>query len=87
MLVSIDKRGSINLPVSLRKSLDLHPGSFLELNILDGGLLELTPVEVFPTVRLSDAGIAKLNEARESGVDKMPDWLLKGMADAATDPE
>jgi AbrB family looped-hinge helix DNA binding protein len=86
MLVCIDKRGSINLPSALRKDLNLHPGSFLDLTVLDGGNLSLSPVAVYPTVRLSDSGLAKLDEARKSGVDKMPDWLREEMANAATDP-
>ena len=85
MLVSIDKRGSIGLPASIRKELNLHAGSFLDLTILDGGTLAMSPVAVYPTIRLSDAGVAKLAEARQSGVDKMPDWLQQEMAHAATD--
>ncbi len=87
MLVSIDKRGSISLPSTVRKDLGLVPGTFLDLTILDGGNLSLTPVAVFPTVRLSDTGLAKLGEARRSGVEQIPDWLRKEMTDAATDPD
>jgi len=87
MLVSIDKRGSISLPATVRKDLGLTPGTFLDLTILDGGNLSLTPVAVFPTVRLSGMGLAKLGEARQSGVEQMPDWLRKEMADAATDAD
>ena len=61
MLVSIDKRGSISLPAAVRKDLNLRPGTFLDLTILDGGSLALSPVSVYPTVRLSDKGLAKLN--------------------------
>ena len=82
MLVSIDKRGSISLPSTVRKDLGLVPGTFLDLTILDGGNLSLTPVAVFPTVRLSDTGLAK-----RSGVEQIPDWLRKEMTDAATDPD
>ena len=85
MLVSIDKRGSISLPAAVRKDLNLYPGTFLDLTILDGGNLSLSPVAVYPTVRLSDSGLAKLNEARQNGVEQMPEWLRKEMADAATD--
>ena len=85
MLVSIDKRGSISLPAAVRKDLNLHPGSFLDLTVLDGGNLALSPVAVYPTVRLSDKGLAKLDEARQSGGEQMPEWLRKEMADAATD--
>ena len=87
MLVSIDKRGSISLPSAVRKDLGLKPGTFLDLTILDGGNLSLTPVAVFPTVRLSETGLVKLNEARKSGVELMPDWLRKEMADAASDAD
>ncbi|MEI6703428.1 MAG: AbrB/MazE/SpoVT family DNA-binding domain-containing protein [Deltaproteobacteria bacterium] len=86
MLVSIDKRGSISLPSAVRKDLNLYPGSFLDLTILDGGNLALSPVAVYPTVRLSEGGLAKLNEARQSGVEQMPEWLRGEIADASTDP-
>ena len=87
MLVTIDKRGSINLPAAVRKSLNLQPGSCLDLTILDGGSLALSPVVVYPTVRLSDGGLAKLLEARQGGTDQFPIWLRKEMRDAATDPQ
>jgi len=87
MLVSIDKRGSISLPSAVRKDLGLKPGTFLDLTVLEGGILSLTPVAVYPTVRLSDNGLAKLGEARQSGVEQMPDWLRKEMDDAATDTD
>ena len=86
MLVSIDKRGSISLPAAVRKDLNLKPGTFLNLTILDGGNLALSPVAVYPTVRLSEKGLDKLVEARRSSSDKLPDWLREEMADAATDP-
>lgn len=87
MLVSIDKRGSINLPAAVRKDLGLKPGTFLDLTVLEGGHLSLAPVEVYPTIRLSEQGLSKLEEARQSGLGQMPEWLRKEMADAATDPE
>lgn len=87
MLVSIDKRGSINLPAAVRKDLGLSPGTILNLTVLDGGKLALSPVAVYPTVCLSGEGLAKLAEARESGVGQMPDWLREEMTDAATDPD
>ena len=86
MLVTIDKRGSISLPSTVRKELGLQPGSCLDLTILDGGGLALTQVAVYPTVRLSAEGLAKLKDARQSGADKLPDWLLEEMADADSDP-
>ena len=85
MLVSIDKRGSVSLPASIRKGFNLHPGSFLDLTIQDGGSLLLSPVAVYPTVRLSDQGLEKLDQARQSGVATLPDWLQQEMADAAAD--
>jgi AbrB family looped-hinge helix DNA binding protein len=84
MLVSVDKRGSIGLPAAVRKSLNLQPGSFLELSILDGGNLALSPVVVYPTVRLSEQGLTKLAEARQGGVKDMPDWMREDI-DAAAD--
>lgn len=86
MLVSVDKRGSISLPAAVRKDLNLKPGTFLDLTILDGGNLALSPVAVYPTVRLSEKGLEKLVEARRSSSDQLPDWLREEMADAATDP-
>ena len=85
MLVSVDKRGSIGLPAAVRKSLNLQAGSLLELSILEGGNLALSPVVVYPTVRLSENGLAKLAEARQGGVDEMPDWLRKEMDNASAD--
>jgi len=87
LLVSIDKRGSISLPAAVRKDLGLVPGTYLDLTILDGGKLALSPVTVYPTVRLSEKGLAKLDEARQSGVEQLPDWLREDMASAATDPD
>ncbi len=87
MLVSIDKRGSISLPAAVRKDLNLNPGTFLELTDLDGGNLALSPVAVYPTIRLSEPGLAKLKEAREGGTEQMPEWLREEMNNAATDPD
>ncbi len=83
MLVSVDKRGSIGLPSALRKSLNLEAGSYLDLEVLEGGKLSLSPVIVYPTVRLSDEGLAKLSEARKTGAEAMPDWLVREIADAS----
>jgi AbrB family looped-hinge helix DNA binding protein len=85
MLITIDKRGSINLPASIRKELGLQPGSTLDLSILAGGGVALTPVAVYPTVRLSTEGIAKLQEGRQSGTGEMPDWMRQEMGDAEID--
>ena len=40
MLVTIDKRGSINLPVSLRRQLGIRQGSNLELSAAPGGSIQ-----------------------------------------------
>ena len=84
MLVTIDKRGSINLPVAIRKSLKLQSGSCLNLTVLDGGQLALAPVAVYPTVLLDDQALAKLQEARGSGTDQFPGWLQEEMVNAAS---
>lgn len=85
MLIAIDKRGSINLPASIRKDLGLETGSYLDLSIQDGGAVVLRPMTVYPTIRLNDDGLNKLNMARSSGTGEMPDWLAGEMRDAATD--
>lgn len=87
MLVAVDKRGSINLPVSLRKELGLASGTYLDVQVQEGGVLVLHPVAVYPTVRLSAEGLAKLQEARESGTGELPDWLREEMGRAPADPQ
>lgn len=87
MLVAIDKRGSVSLPAALRKELKLEPGSYLDLTVQPGGSIVLNPVAVYPTITLSEQGLAKLSEARESGVAEMPEWLRKEMDNAKADPE
>ena len=47
MLVAIDKRGSINLPASVRKDLGVGPGTHLELTVDAGGAIVLLPVEIY----------------------------------------
>lgn len=87
MLISIDKRGSVSLPIAIRKKLGLSQGSYLDLSIEAGGNLLLRPVEIYPSVRLSEEGLAKLDEARSSGTGDLPDWLLQEMSDAAADTQ
>lgn len=87
MLIAIDKRGSINLPTSIRKELGLENGSYLDLRVAEGGVVVLQPVEIFRSVRLAERGLAKLGEARESGTAEMPAWLKQEMKDAESDPE
>ena len=85
MIIAIDKRGSINLPAILRKELGLKSGDQLDLSVAEGGIIVLQPVVVYPLVKLSDIGLTKLKEARESGVGAMPDWLAEEMKDAQAD--
>ena len=85
MLIAIDKRGSINLPASVRRDLGLETGTYLDMEIGDGGTIHLHPVSVHRTVRLNEAGIKRLKEARESGAGRIPEWLQKEMKDAGTD--
>lgn len=87
MLVSIDKRGGVSLPASFRKEFGLLPGTYLDLAVQSGGTFVLSPVAVYPTVRLAPEGLAKLTEARESGTAEMPDWLKGDMSDAKADPQ
>lgn len=87
MLITIDKRGSINLPASLRKQMKLESGSYLDLEVLDGGRILLNPIVVYPTVQLNDQGLKKLEVARESGAAKMPEWLSEEIENAATDAD
>ncbi|MDA8092086.1 MAG: hypothetical protein M0Z61_17915 [Nitrospiraceae bacterium] len=87
MLIAIDKRGSINLPLALRKEMGLDTGAHLNLEIAEGGAIVLTPVAIYPTVKLSGKGLAKLAEARKSGAVKMPARLAKQIANARTDPD
>ncbi|MBT7558645.1 AbrB/MazE/SpoVT family DNA-binding domain-containing protein [Candidatus Woesearchaeota archaeon] len=79
MLVQIDQRGSLNLPIKVRQSLGLGKGSNFELEIAEGGDIILHPVEINRTVRLSTQGLDKLDEARKSGKSKLPNWLTDEM--------
>jgi AbrB family looped-hinge helix DNA binding protein len=85
MIIAIDKRGSINLPASLRKELGLKNGDHLNLSVEEGGVIVLQPVVIYPTVQLSEQGLKKLKEARESGIGEMPPWFDKEMEDAKAD--
>ncbi|MDR3569543.1 MAG: AbrB/MazE/SpoVT family DNA-binding domain-containing protein [Syntrophobacteraceae bacterium] len=85
MIIAIDKRGSINLPAALRKELGLKNGDHLDLSVEEGGVIILQPVAIYPTVRLSEQGLEKLKEARESGLSEMPSWFGKEMEDAKAD--
>lgn len=87
MLITIDKRGSINLPASLRRQLGLISGACLDLSIADGGAFILQPVAVYPAVHLNEQGLAKLKEARENGAAEMPAWLTDEMTHVETDTD
>jgi len=87
VLISIDKRGSINLPAAIRKDLGLETGSYLELEILEGGAISLHPVTVHRTLRLNEEGMRKLREARSSGKGSMPEWLNEEIKNAGTDTD
>ena len=77
MLVTIDKGGSISLPASVRKELGFRPGTHLELTVPPGGAVTLFPVEIYRGIRLSDAGIIKIKEAREFEPAAFPEWFDK----------
>jgi len=85
MIIAIDKRGSINLPSSLRKELGLKNGDHLNVSVEEGGIIVLQPVVIYPTLQLSEQGLAKIKEARESGVCAMPPWFKEEMKDAGAD--
>jgi len=87
MFVTIDKRGSINLPASLRRDLGISPGSHLELSVEPGGAIHLYPVEFFRKIMLNDSGLKKLKEARESEPTKFPDWFEEVRRNAGTGSE
>ena len=87
MLVTIDKRGSINLPSTIRKDMGLDVGTRMDLEVLDGGAIMLTPVAIYPTVKLSEKGLKKLADARKSGTVKMPTQLAEQINNAGTDAD
>ena len=87
MLVTIDKRGSINLPASIRKDLDIKPGTHLEISVEAGGAIHLYPIEFYRKIKLNDSGLLKLKEARDSETGKLPDWFEEERSNARTDSE
>jgi AbrB family looped-hinge helix DNA binding protein len=87
MLITIDKRGRINLPLAVRKELSLEQGTCLDLSVEEGGKITLHPVVIYRTVRLGERGLAKLKEARQSGRDELPKWVRENMQDARTDSD
>ena len=64
MLGAIDKRGSINLPSTIRKEMGLHTGTHLDIEVLDGGSIVLTPVAIYPAVKLNEKGLSLQKHAR-----------------------
>ena len=87
MLVTIDKRGSISLPASIRKDFGMKPGTHLELTVEAGGAIYLYPVEFYRTIKLNDSGLLKLKEARNSETSKLPDWFEEERSNARTNSE
>lgn len=87
MLITVDKRGSINIPKTLRKELGIESGSYLNLEVEEGGAIVLQPVSVYPSIRLSKKGLSRLEEARKSGKGKWPEWMLREIENAGTHPE
>jgi AbrB family looped-hinge helix DNA binding protein len=85
MLISIDKRGSINLPVDVRKEFGLGIGSYLDLSIENGGAIVLHPVSIYRNIKVSEAGSKKLREGRKSGTGRLPAWLVKDMKNVEPD--
>jgi len=65
----------------------LDTGTHLDLEILEGGSIVLTPVAIYPTVKLNEKGLKKLKEARKSGTVKMPAQLAKQIRNARTDAD
>ena len=87
MLVAIDEYGSITLPALIRKELGLKKESYLELEIEDSGTIILSPVSVHRNIRLNKQGIAKIKEARKSGIGEFPEWLAEEIQDARIETE
>ena len=87
MLVTIDKRGSISLPASIRKDLGIKPGTHLELSVEAGGTIYLYPLEFYRRIKLNDFGLLKLKEARNSETSKLPDWFEEERSNAGIDSE
>lgn len=87
MIVTIDKRGSISLPASIRKDLGIKPGTHLELSVEADGAIYLYPVEFYRTIKLNDSGLLKLKEARDSETGKLPVWFEEECNNAGVDSE
>ena len=65
MIVTLQSRNTITVPLEVRRALHLEPGDPLEANV-EGGRLVLTPVAAGPpSLRLSEDGAAKESAAEE----------------------
>ena len=65
MIVTLQSRNTITVPLEVRRALHLEPGDPLEANV-EGGRLVLTPVAVVPrSFQLAESGAAKEAEAEE----------------------
>ncbi len=65
MIVTLQSRNTITVPLEVRRALRLEPGDPLEANV-EGGRLVLTPVAVVPrSLCLSEDGAAKESAAEE----------------------
>jgi len=60
MIISIDTRGTIDLPSSVRNEPGLKSGDYLDLSVAEGVALVLRPAAIYPSIWLSEAGLAKL---------------------------
>ena len=87
MIISIDKRGSINLPATIRKELGLKNGDHLNVFLEDGGMIMLQPVAIYPVIKLNDKGLEKLDDARKSGTGTLPGWMAGEISDAKTNSD
>jgi AbrB family looped-hinge helix DNA binding protein len=87
MLVTVDKRGSINLPISIRKELGAEPGTPFEIVLEPGGNIALYPVEIYRKIRVNASGREKLEQAREAESAPLPLWFEKDMDHAGAESE
>ncbi len=65
MIVTLQSRNTITVPLEVRRALHLEPGDPLEANVEEGRLV-LTPVAIVPrSLRLAESGAAKESEAEK----------------------
>lgn len=72
----IDKFGRVVIPKRLREDLDLKPGSALQVEELNGGIL-LRPVQEEPQVRVKNGVLVFSGLAGGKGRDYRPVILLR----------